>query len=743
MTAHATTQGVSVSAVPVAGVRRLLAIYQSEDFRQAVRVALAMVIAYYVSLAMGWDRPHWAGLAVALCSLATVGDSLNKGLLRILGTFLAGFVALLLIALFPQQRWPLLLTATLYVAFCAYMTGGTSRWYFWFIGGYVMTLLALTGGPVGATVFETVVLRLQQTTMGVVAYTLVASLLWPRHATPLLTQTVSRLVDVQRRLIAHYIASLTGTPDEVEASKLREQATANVAHLPAVVDGAELDSFEVWEVRRLWRRCAAEFAALNETMERWRHGFPELEKSDLERLMPGLAAVGAELDARLAGVGRMLAGETPQRWPEEVALEFDEEALDSVSRFDRAAVLLSRDLLYRLEQVTRALFDTVADIRDFGATTRQEHPKATSAPPWTIDPDRLAAAVRTFTAVWLVLLAWIYIPGFVMPAGVIPVTAAVAIMLALMPQVPVTTVVLPGLASVAFAGAFHIFVMPHLHSFVGLGTGIFIAFFLIGYVLSKPEQAMARTLGASFFVMVILVKNEQTYNFLYVVNFGLMVQLGLLAVWLASLFPISFRPQDMVCKQLRRFLGSCDRLASPQRMDTDHQVRRMWLAFDLHEVTTLPGKIGRWMAALPVAARGKGTPEQARDLVDGLQALGDRMRELVELRAAPQSAAIVRDLAADVRAWRLGIQEVLRRLAADPASVEAAPLRSRLDAELETLEARIETALNTAPQGSASSEELNNMYRLLGAYRGVSEALVRFVGHAERIDWERLREERF
>ena len=52
---------------------------------------------------MGWDRPHWAGLAVALCSLATVGDSVNKGLLRILGTFLAGFVALLLIGKRPEN----------------------------------------------------------------------------------------------------------------------------------------------------------------------------------------------------------------------------------------------------------------------------------------------------------------------------------------------------------------------------------------------------------------------------------------------------------------------------------------------------------------------------------------------------------------------------------------------------------------------------------------------------------------
>jgi len=724
-------------------MQRLVALYRSEAFRQSVRVALAMVIAYSISLAMGWDRPHWAGLAVALCSLGTVGESFNKGLLRILGTFLAGSVAIALIILFPQDRWSYMLAATLYVAFCAYMMGHSSRWYVWFIGGYVMTLLALAAGPVGATVFETVVLRLQQTTMGVVVYSLVATLLWPHQATAPLIQTVSGLVDVQRRLIAHYVASLERTPTDVDAATLRAQATRGVAQLPADLDGAELDSFEVWETRRPWRRCVADLAALNEALERWRHGFPELEKLDLERLMPDLAALAAELDARLAEVGRMLAGEAPRRWPEEVAPQLDAGALAAMTPFDRAAMVCCQDQLHRIERLTRALFDTVADIRGFGAQTRQQATERRSAQQWTLDPDRLAAAARTFTAVWLVLLAVIYIPELPMPGGVIPVTAAVAIQLALMPQLSVRVVVVPVLGTVAFAGAFHIFVMPHLWSFVGLGTGIFIAVFLIGYVLSKPAQAMARGIGLSLFVMVIFVNNAQTYDFLYVVNFGLMFLLGLLAVWVSGWFPISFRPQQAVFKQWHRFLRSCDRLMVPQRGESGHWLRRMSLAFHVHEVTTLPGKLDRWLAALPAVAENTVTRERVEGLADSLQALSGRVRELVEVRGAAQSVAIVRELIGDMHAWRLGIQEILLALAVDPVGMDTGALRSRLDAKLETLEARIETALNTVPQGGASTEELDNMYRLLGAYRGLSEALLRLVQQSTLIDWRAVREERF
>ena len=45
-----------------------------------------MAIAYGIALYMDWEKPYWAGFAVAFVSLATVGQSLNKAALRMLGT---------------------------------------------------------------------------------------------------------------------------------------------------------------------------------------------------------------------------------------------------------------------------------------------------------------------------------------------------------------------------------------------------------------------------------------------------------------------------------------------------------------------------------------------------------------------------------------------------------------------------------------------------------------------------------
>ena len=73
--------------------------------KEAIKTGLAMTIAYGIALSMDWEKPYWAGFAVAFISLATTGQSLNKGALRMLGTLVTTVVALILIALFAQDRW--------------------------------------------------------------------------------------------------------------------------------------------------------------------------------------------------------------------------------------------------------------------------------------------------------------------------------------------------------------------------------------------------------------------------------------------------------------------------------------------------------------------------------------------------------------------------------------------------------------------------------------------------------------
>ena len=73
--------------------------------KEAFKTALAMVLAYGIALSWDWMNPYWAGFAVAMISLPTAGQSIEKAAMRMLGTLVASVVALTLIGLYPQDRW--------------------------------------------------------------------------------------------------------------------------------------------------------------------------------------------------------------------------------------------------------------------------------------------------------------------------------------------------------------------------------------------------------------------------------------------------------------------------------------------------------------------------------------------------------------------------------------------------------------------------------------------------------------
>jgi hypothetical protein len=163
----------------------------------------------------------------------------------------------------------------------------------------------------------------------------------------------------------------------------------------------------------------------------------------------------------------------------------------------------------------------------------------------------------------------------------------------------------------------------------------------------------------------------------------------------------------------------------------------------LGDLARVPNKLAIWGSALPAGALGQSTTKRVQALVESLQALAYRMQDLIESRAAPQSEVLVPELLSEVRAWRVGLQDIFCNLSQHPEAADFADFRSQLDAMLERLEGQIKTAVAGADPPSISTRENENSIRLLGAFRAVSEELVNFAKQASGIDWARLREVRF
>ena len=83
------------------------------------------------------------------------------------------------------------------------------------------------------------------------------------------------------------------------------------------------------------------------------------------------------------------------------------------------------------------------------------------------------------------------------------------------------------------------------------------------------------------------------------------------------------------------------------------------------------------------------------------------------------------------------------RFSSKPDSVDHATLRKALDGLLDRFEEGIEETLDSAGSRNLTPENEMNVYQLLGAYRGLSEALVTYASCANYVNWPRLAEDRF
>jgi uncharacterized membrane protein YccC len=493
---------------------------------------------------------------VAFCSLSTVGESINKGLLRLSGTLLGSLAAITLIALFPQDRWLFLICMSVYIGFCTFMMSGTSRWYFWYLAGLSAPLLALAGGANAPNDFQTVILRTEETTLGILSYSLVWLLIWPSSTGEVFEDAVRRLVAVHRQLAARHLTSTIVEPHDAEVEALRREATQVSARLGGLLDGAEIDSYEIGEAHRAWRGLIQQFLQLTSASERWRQSFPEVRELDGQRLMPELPRLAAELDRRFAEIGRMLDGHPPACAPASVPLNIEENAVASLSQFQQAALLVYRTHLHGIDTLTRNLFETVAGIRNFTRAKVAPIRDVTPLLPSALDPERLASIARWFTGLWLSLLISLYVPDLPNAVAFIVLTNSISMALCVMPQVPIAVVFL----GFALGAAINVLVMPHLTSFASLAVVIFAAVFLICYLFYKPTQIMGKMAALGLLAMQMGVTNEQTYNFLDIANFAVVSVLIFSAVAVATHFPVSFRAEHVFLRLLGRFF-SCVRIS--------------------------------------------------------------------------------------------------------------------------------------------------------------------------------------
>ncbi len=714
--------------------------------KEAIKTGFAMAISYGIALQLGWEKPSWAGMAVAMISLSTAGQSINKGTMRMLGTLVGLAAALTFLALFSQDRWLFMVVVSLYVGFCTYMLTGKKLVYFWFVSAFVCMLITIAGGANSQNAFYTALTRAQETGLGILVYSLVSIFLWPQSSATHLNEVSRKLFTTQRQLYRTYCGLMTGESAGEDYRALRLQEIQLLAQFGQILSGAQTDTYEVWEVRQQWQHFKDQATVLMETLERWRESLGGVQHINLAGLLPNLKPVCLEVDQRLEQIERMLNGKDPIQVPGQVPLIIDKDLVPKLNHFQKAAVAVTKAQIDYLQDISRSLFDCVREIKGISLPTRMPRRIGGRNFVPALDPDRLAAALQVVLTLWIAFLVWVYIdpPGHAMFVFFATLLAMIAAMMNQRPSI----MFLPFVYGSAVAGILYVLVMPRLSGYAELGLMVFGVTFGYYYLFWQPRQGLIKVAGMACFIVHTSILNQQTYSFAAFANSAAMMMLACTLAIATSFVLASPRPEKAFLRLVKRFFQHSEFLMSRLALDREEPkglVNRWQMAFYRKDLLEIPVKLAVLKQHIDYRLLSGQTAEQVQALVTSLWALAYRIKELAEVRELPQADLLVAAVRDDLQTWRLTTEEQLRFWADDPAFAvsQGTAIRDRLAARMSSLDAQIAAAIRDVREGQVDEGELENFYRILGTFKGLSESGIEYSLAAEGIDWKHLKEERF
>jgi uncharacterized membrane protein YccC len=721
------------------------------------KLALAMAIIYAIAFYMGWSKPYWATVSAVSVNLLSTGLTLHRGLVRVVGTAVGGFMGLALIGVFPQERWAYLGVASVVLFVCGYKATGKKEPYYYLIVLItfivVMAVVQSKDYTDSGNAFSVVMLRVTQTWLGSLVMILIMVYVFPYR-------TVDEFEDLARKRWANqcqlynaYRGIPFGEEPGEDTKQLRLEDTPLLHYCHFKLHGAEQDTFEMLEIGHDWHVYLDLTAAQYETLESLRHALVEARDLELTTYLPDLEAVYSELDRRFEQTERMLAFKAPAEIPQHISVALDEAATRALPHFKEAAVRVIRAEIEKLEAVSLELYDCIAKIRQFerpAGAHDDHHGHGAKGKGLAIDPFQFRAATAFVVSVWIAFLIWLYV--YDIPKGslftcFVVITGSISAYRPEMPQIVYGAAWLVG-GLVAFPC--YVLIMQHLSGHLQFSIMVMIAIFVMQYALWPHVHPIARIFTSIGFAIVIDAENHQSYSMVTYLQTMLWMATSIAVTLVVRFAFFPRRPDTTFLGLLNLFFRHADFLLSAYDAEgrPDRSLgRRLRSIFYRNSILGLVDKMTLYAGQADFRTgqltykklRGA-TPEQVQQFIRAVFALGHRIEALVAARKAWQSNAVDQHVMDEKREWIELMQEWFRRR---PGTDQVTGLAADVPVRLAALETRIDEAFERIEEDELSTEDYENFYQRLGNYRGLTEAVSEYVRIAASFDWPRWQEMRF
>ena len=691
----------------------------------AVKTALSLTLAYLIPMSLGWSQPQTAATTVLLiAATGTMYESLQKGVMRVLGTVLGAILGLSLIVLFPQERMAYLLAASCTVAVVIYLYNAYQGDSTVFMLTAVVTLMVFNGGDAeGAFLYGAE--RAVMTAFGVIVYTLVASMLWPVKAADntrsLAAGFGSGYQQAFQRLVQHSDQSQPPLDDFLavllsDSHAFQNQFAAIKSHAHGVSDylpewNGVIGAFEELEAILLpaLKQVSSNSVEFSEYIDNYQ---PVLD----------------QVDSLFGVVNAAWLGQRNIRLMQAREIDFNANKLRQTSHLVAAAVASRAELLQKIQRVLLELLAALDSLLfDQSGYVAKAAPRGQPAFNW-LDLENLKTALRAFVTFWIATAIWMY---FNPPGGFMFVTFC-TVLIPLTSYTPVTPKLLFALFTLGFLFALpaYVFLLPQLTHWFELAVFLF-AYAFIGFYVFEGPVSIFFLLG----LFTLGIQNTMNYNVDAILLSILMFYMVCATLIIAMYFPFSSKPEHLYASLRRRFFRLCARWlrlnARPE--SAAGAVPRAFMMGG----AALLGKMETWGPKIDASLFG-GDGQQQITAVNSscellyaqLQALAFRHHEFSKnvLVIAVQRIRSVNSIAA-----------FCDQLAEHGPVPNLAQLKSRLT----DIEERLDELLGDDYLDRYDPLELAQFYVYLNLQASIFLGLVDCAQAQQAIDWQRMGETRF
>lgn len=224
-----------------------LAMPTARDWLFSFKAFVASMLALYVALAAGLERPYWAMAAVYVVANPLAGATTSKALYRALGTFIGAAGSILLLPLFSATPELFILAVGLWTGLFLFVSllDRTPRSYVFMLAGYTLPLIALPVANAPATIFDVAVSRAEEITLGIVCAAVVNSLFFPTRIGPVLGRQIAGWL----RDAGRWAEAVLADGDGARATLERQRLASDIRTMDTLISQLSYDTANQATVR--------------------------------------------------------------------------------------------------------------------------------------------------------------------------------------------------------------------------------------------------------------------------------------------------------------------------------------------------------------------------------------------------------------------------------------------------------------------------------------------------------------